>query len=185
MTKKSLFAINICEKILFGDQLNRLGTSWLGGEGPPRSKIWRRKKIGLCFFNFFERPLLRYLLKSVLHRAALLHCLGLLAAVSQWYIVPTIWGYMSDRGPKDMGTGLDIWIYCHQFGNIYDSWFYIFVLEIFCQQLKDIVRWYLHVRWEICIFYCLHSIHSLQSLHSHNNFFRLYVNNQTVQSIQS
>ena len=33
------------------------------------------------FFFLFERPLLRYLLKSVLHRAALLHCLGLLAAV--------------------------------------------------------------------------------------------------------
>ena len=26
---------------------------------------------------------------------------------------------MSDRVPKDMGTGLDIWIYCHQFGIIY------------------------------------------------------------------
>ena len=77
---------------------------------------------GNCKFSStssFESSEQSYLLKSVLHRAALLHCLGLLAAVSQWYIVPTIWGYMSDRGPKDMGTGLDIWIYCHQFGNIY------------------------------------------------------------------
>ena len=102
-----------------GDQL----TGWGGS-----SKKQSSKKSGLRFFeiSWFERPLLRYLLKSVLHRAALLHCLGLLAAVSQWYIVPTIWGYMSDRGPKDMGTGLEIWIYCHQFGNIYASWFYIF-----------------------------------------------------------
>ena len=139
-----------------------------GWGGSSQKQNLKKKKVDFVFWFFlFERPLLRYLLKSVLHRAALLHCLGLLAAVSQWYIVPTIWGYMSDRGPKDMGTGLDIWIYCNQFGNIYASWFYIFVLEIFCQQLKDIVRWCLHVRWaqgwEICIFYSLHSIHSLQS----------------------
>ena len=165
---------------------------WVGRVLPEAKFEEEKEWTSLFYFFLFERPLLRYLLKSVLHRAALLHCLGLLAAVSQWYIVPTIWGYMSDRGPKDMGTGLDIWIYCHQFGNIYASWFYIFVLEIFCQQLKDIVRWCLHVRWaqgwEICIFYSLHGIHSLQSLHclfSHNNFFRLYFNNQTVQSIQS
>ena len=29
----------ISVKTVFGDQLNGLGTSWLGGEGPPRSKI--------------------------------------------------------------------------------------------------------------------------------------------------
>ena len=36
---------------MFGDQLNGLGTSWLGGEGPPRSEI--RKKCTL-FFEFFD-----------------------------------------------------------------------------------------------------------------------------------
>ena len=70
----------ISVKTVFGDQLNGLGTSWLGGDGPPRSKI--KKKMHLVFWNFWlERPLLRYLLKSVLHWAALLHCLGLLATV--------------------------------------------------------------------------------------------------------
>ena len=29
------------KKTVFGDQLNGLGTSWLGGEGPPRSQIWK------------------------------------------------------------------------------------------------------------------------------------------------
>ncbi len=37
-------------KTLFGDQLNGLGTSWLGGEGPPRSKI--KKYNHLAFWNF-------------------------------------------------------------------------------------------------------------------------------------
>ena len=50
----------------------------------PEAKFEEEKKWTLFFYFFlFERPLLRYLLKSVLHRAALLHCLGLLAAVSQ------------------------------------------------------------------------------------------------------
>ena len=46
----------------------------------PEAKF--EKKCTSFFEIFwFERPLLRYLLKSVLHWAALLHCLGLLAAV--------------------------------------------------------------------------------------------------------
>ena len=39
----------ISVKTVFGDQLNGLGTSWLGGESLPRSKI---KKNGLSFLNF-------------------------------------------------------------------------------------------------------------------------------------
>ena len=67
-------------KKVFGDQLNGLGTSWLGVGGHPKPKF--KNKCTLFFeFFWFERPLLRYLLKSVLHWAALLHYLGLLAAV--------------------------------------------------------------------------------------------------------
>ena len=48
------------QKTVLGNQLNGLGTSWMGGEGPPRSKI--RKKCTSFFELFlFERPLLRYL----------------------------------------------------------------------------------------------------------------------------
>ena len=48
----------------------------------PEAKFEEEKKWTSFFYLFlFERLLLRYLLKSVLHRAALLHCLGLLAAV--------------------------------------------------------------------------------------------------------
>ena len=37
-------------KTVFGDQLNGLRTSWLGGEGPPWAKIW--KEMHFVFWNF-------------------------------------------------------------------------------------------------------------------------------------
>ena len=52
-------------KTVFGDQLNGLGTSWLGGGGGhPKPKF--EKKCTLFFEIFwFERPLPKYLLKTV------------------------------------------------------------------------------------------------------------------------
>ena len=51
----TLYALRLT---VFGDQLNGLGTSWLGGKSPPRSKVW--KEMYFVFF-LFERPILRYL----------------------------------------------------------------------------------------------------------------------------
>ena len=39
-------------KTVFGDQLNGLGTNWMGGEGPTRSKI--REKNAPRFLNFLD-----------------------------------------------------------------------------------------------------------------------------------
>ena len=50
---------DISQKTVFGDQMNGLGTSWLGGESPPKSKIWKE-----MYFFLFERPTLRYLKKK-------------------------------------------------------------------------------------------------------------------------
>ena len=48
---------DICKK------LNGLGTSWLGGEGHPRSKIWKKCTLFLESF-WFERPIPWYLLNE-------------------------------------------------------------------------------------------------------------------------